>query len=332
MPTLYAAMEDSLLVATGGDDWRADRRLTDVEGRLECVDASPGAPGRVFCGTFEGGLRRSEDGGDTWERVGGDAIASDAVTSVTVSPRDPEEVWAGTEPSAIYRSVDGGDTWERKDGLTDLPSASGWSFPPRPHTHHARWIEVDPAEPDHLYVGVEAGALVQTHDAGATWEDRVPTSRRDNHSMATHPDAPGRAYAAAGDGYAETRDGGETWAHPQEGLDHRYVWSVAVDPGDPDTRLVSAASGANAAHRRGESYVYRRTGEEPWERVGDGLPIGQGVYRPVLSAGDAPMEVYAASNRGLFRTADAGATWSRLDVEWPDAYGDQTVRGFVALS
>ena len=334
MPTLYAAMEDALLIATGDDDWRADRRLGDLGGRLECVAASAAATRRIFCGSFEGGLRRSEDGGDTWERVGEGTIESDAVTSVTVSPRDPEEVWVGTEPSAVYRSTDGGDSWERKGGLTELPSSSEWSFPPRPHTHHVRWIEVDPADPDHLYVGIEAGALVQTRDAGETWEDRVSTSRRDNHSLATHPDAPERAYAAAGDGYAETRDGGETWAHPQEGLDHRYVWSVAVDPGDPDTRLVSAASGANRAHRSGnaESYVYRKTGDEPWERLEyEGLPTGEGVLRPVLAAGDAPMECYAASNRGLFRTADAGDTWSRLPIEWPEAFERQTVRGFVAI-
>ena len=334
MPTLYAAMEDALLIATGGDgDWRAERRLGDSDGRFECVAASPGAPERAFCGTFEDGLRRSEDGGETWERVSPDVIESDAVTSATVSPRDPDEVWVGTEPSAVYRSTDGGDSWERKEGLTDLPSSSQWSFPPRPSTHHVRWIEVDPADPDHLYVGIEAGALVQTHDAGETWEDRVETSRFDNHSLTTHPDAPGRAYAAAGDGYAETTDGGEAWAHPQEGLDHRYVWSVAVDPGDPDTRLISAASGANAAHRVGESYVYRKVGDDPWGRLDyEGLPTGDGVFRPVLAAGDTPMEFYAASNRGLFRTADAGDTWSRLAVDWPEAFVDQTVRGFAVIA
>ncbi|MFB6129412.1 MAG: WD40/YVTN/BNR-like repeat-containing protein [Salinigranum sp.] len=333
MVTLLVAMEDSLLVATGDDgDWRAERRSIGTSERIECVAAAPSKPGRIFCGTLGGGLRRSEDGGETWVRIAADAVESAAVTSVAVSPRDPDEVWVGTEPSAVYRSLDGGDTWWRRGEPTDLPSASGWSFPPRPHTHHVRWIEVDPAAPDHLYVSIEAGALIQTRDAGETWVDRVPSSRRDNHSLATHPEAPGRAYAAAGDGYAETRDAGETWVHPQEGLDHRYVWSVAVDPGDPDTRLVSAARGPQSAHSAGsaESYVYRRTGDDPWERVA-GLPSGEGVLRPVLAAGHAPMELYAASNRGLFRTGDAGGEWTRLDVSWPAAFERQAVRGLVTL-
>ena len=37
-------------------------------------------------------------------------------------------------------------------------------------------------------------------------------------------------------------------------------------------------------------------------------------------------EFYAASNAGLFRSVDAGLTWERLDLPWPDAYRRQRVR------
>ena len=364
---MYVAMQNAVLAVErdgdeGGHGGEWSRRQGLDGFRLECTAASPDAPDRAFCGTFEAGLRRTTDGGETWHRVG-DGIEPDAVMSVAVSPDDPDEVWVGTEPSRVYRSTDGGETWTERPGLTDLPSASSWSFPPRPHTHHVRWIEPDPADPAHLYVSVEAGALVQTRDRGETWADRAPSSRRDNHSLATHPDAPGRAYAAAGDGYAETTDGGETWTHPQEGLDHRYVWSVAVDAGDPDVRLVSAARGPRSAHTadRAESYVYRCVGDDPWARVGigagvdgeasptppragetgdggdgaggddaSGLPTGEGVTRYVLDSGDAG-EFFAASNAGLFRSTDAGRTWERLRVDWPDAFTDRTAQGLAVV-
>jgi len=327
MPT-YAALRNAVLSVTEGG---TVERLTDRD--VECLAAHPDHPDRVFVGTFESGLQRSTDAAGSFRRVG-ESIDSDAVTAVAVLPEDPEEVWVGTEPSAVYRSTDGGATFDRVEGLLDVPSRSEWSFPPRPETHHVRWLAVDPHDPDRVYVAVEAGALVVTPDRGATWLDRPEGSRRDNHSLATHADAPGRVYSAAGDGYAESTDYGESWAHPQSGLDHRYVWSVAVDPGDPDTVLVSAASGAGDAHGHGgpdraESYVYRRRGDS-WTRVGgDGLQTGEGVLRAVLAPGSADGEVSALTNHGLFRTSDAGDSWARVDLRWPARYERQSARGLV---
>ena len=337
MDRLYAALPGSVAVVDVGPDSTASVVRTTAphpEASIQCVAASPLDPDVVCCGTADHGLFRSEDAGETWRPVEG--ISQERVTSVTATVvddssdpgRDDDRVawWAGTEPSRVYRSLDG-ETWTEREGLTDLPSSSSWAFPPRPHTHHVRWIEVDPHDPDHLYVAVEAGALVTTHDGGETWEDRVEGSRRDTHSMATHPDAPGRAYCAAGDGYAETIDGGETWDPVQEGLDHRYCWSVVVDPADPDHRLVSAARGAMTAHRAGsaETYVYRKRGEEPWTRV-EGLPTGDGVTRYVLAVGDEGF--YALSNAGLFRSDGRDETWDRLPITVDD---DATVSGLVAV-
>jgi photosystem II stability/assembly factor-like uncharacterized protein len=338
MVTAYVPLEEALFVVDGlpEEPTRSAPRLADH--RPDCVAVHPDRPERVLVGTSDSGVWHSTDGAGSFERVGAETL-HDRVTSLAANPRDPDELWAGTEPSAVYRSTDGGRTWTEREGLTGLDSAASWSFPPRPHTHHVRWIEPDPADPTHLYVGIEAGALVQTHDRGETWEDRVEGSgsRRDNHSLATHPDAPDRAWVAAGDGYAETTDGGETWDHPQAGLDHRYCWSVAVDAEDPGTVLVSAASGARAAHTRGDAYAYRkqeRWGEEGereprWERADDGLSPGD-TLRPVLAAGDEGGEFYAASNHGLFRTTDAGDGWERLRP-WPEGFGEQTVRGLAVV-
>ena len=356
MITCYAASRAGVLVVRGLD---ADGEAASAGGRseppadytlrrddVECLDAASAAPDRVFCGTFEGGLRRSTDAGDTWARVG-EATLPAAVTSVTVAPQDPAVVYAGTEPSGVYRSTDGGVTWTELPGLTDLPSAAEWSFPPRPDTHHVRWIEVDPADPDHLYVAVEAGALVQTRDGGDTWAERAVSARRDTHSMAIHPDRPAVVRAVAGDGYAESRDAGETWTYPQAGLHHRYCWSVAVDPGDPGRVLVSSAAGARRAHtpESAASYLYRRAdgtddrddasggdGTVEWERLADaGVPTGEGVLRATLASGVDDGDIFALTDRGLFRSRDGGEQFREVDVAWPDAFRDRTTRGLAVV-
>ncbi len=347
--TLYAALEDRLLVV-GETTGTAEERMPGE--RLESVAASPAAPERVFVGTVETGLRRSVDGGHTWETA---LATDDRVTAVTVSPHDPDVVWAGTEPSAVYRSTDGGATWTERPRLTDLDSADRWSFPPRPHTHHVRWIAVHPEEPGRLYVAIEAGALVRTPDGGATWIDHPTGARRDNHTLATHPAAPDRVYAAAGDGYAESGDAGDSWTYPQDGLDHRYVWGLAVDPRDPDRVVVSAATGARDAHDTGgASYVYRTVtadgdgsddgsanGADPdgdgtgagsegghggWALAMEGLPGPEGLARTVLAADDEGF--YALTNHGLFRSPE-GAVWELMPLSWPA--GDRLPRGLAVV-
>jgi len=351
---LYAAYDDGLRVVDP-DTGDVDERLADRA--VECLSVTPGFEGdaesadperpasrrpdadaRVLAGTFDAGLFRSVDGGETFERAAAESLGPggsgpDAVTAVATSPHDSSVVWVGTEPSRVYRSTDGGETVEPVGGLTDVPSAAEWSFPPRPDTHHVRWIEPCPADPDRWFVGVEAGALVVTPDGGETWVDRPEGSRRDNHALATHPDAPDRVYAAAGDGFAESADRGHTWRVVDEGLAHGYVWGLAVDPGDPETALVSAASGANAAHRRGEAYLYRRTtdrtdearaggdstGGPRFERLDDrGMPTGAGTFRAVLASGREAGEVWALHDEGLYRTRDAGDSFDRVPADLPE--------------
>ncbi len=196
-------------------------------------------------------------------------------------------VFAGTEPSALFRSEDAGATWRELSALRQLPSAPTWSFPPRPYTSHVRWITPDPLVPGRIFVAIEAGALVRSLDGGETWEDRKPDGPYDTHTLAMHRLAPDRLYSAAGDGFMrpgngflESRDGGETWQRPDDGLEHHYLWSVAVDPADPNTMVISAASGPRQAHdpASAESAIYRRTG---------GGRMAAGARRTARAAGTA---------------------------------------------
>jgi hypothetical protein len=44
-------------------------------------------------------------------------------------------------------------------------------------------IELDANNPDYVYVAIEAGALVQSHDGGDTWIDRVDQAPYDTHTL-----------------------------------------------------------------------------------------------------------------------------------------------------
>ena len=327
---LVAARERIVGRTRNGSEWQSF--TTTPAGSLECLAINQDTTDRIWCGSFEDGLFHSVDGGTSFQQRGESVLESASVTSIAISPSNPETILVGTEPSNLYRSDSGGDDWEHVTDFSSIGSRDEWSFPPRPETHHVRWIAFHPTNPNHWYIGIEAGAFLVTTDGGETWTDRPPGSRRDNHWMATHPAVPDRVYAAAGDGYAESLDGGHTWSHPQEGLSHRYVWSVAVDPGDPETRLVSAAKSARQAHWKAsaDAVIYRRTDQDEWQQITDDvLPTGNGVRRYVLTSGTEPGEFAVAGNEGVFISTDSGESWNSIPGTWDLEESEAPVRGVV---
>ncbi|MDR7423497.1 MAG: hypothetical protein QN159_13665 [Armatimonadota bacterium] len=309
--------------------------MRQLEGRpLRCVAADPRHPERIYAGTEGQGLWRSTDGGRTWAPSGAGEIGPN-VTAVAAAPGTddrPGAVYAGSEPSAVFRSTDGGETWQESRAFRRLPSARTWSFPPRPETHHVRWIAVDPHDARRVFVAVEAGALVHSEDGGEVWIDRTPDGPYDTHTLALHPLAAGRLYSAAGDGYYESRDDGRSWQSPEAGLRHGYLFGIAVDPADPEAVVVSAASGPGRAYTAAaaSTYIYVRRGNGAWTLAREGLPDPTGTTISVLATHrDRPHTVYAANNRGLFRSRDAGARWEPIDVPWSEPFREQHVQGLV---
>jgi len=325
--TLYVGLARELLVIDPSQPSRPRRKLEGL--RISSVAVDPHQPERVYCGTYDRGLWRSTDRGETWEHVA-TAVRNPHVQSVAVSPVDQRAgtgvVFAGTEPSELYRSDDGGESWRDLTTLRDLPSSSTWSFPPKPETHHVRWIAPHPTTPGQIFVAIEAGALVQTPDGGETWQDRVPGGPYDTHTMLIHPDRPDRLISAAGDGFFVSPDRGQTWHQPEDGLPWRYCWGLAVDPNDPDTILMSVAPGAGRGHGRREvarATVVGRRGDEAWQILSDGLPDPDGTTLSVLVADpDNTGTFYALNNTGLYRSMNSGTSWERLDVPWKDEYRD----------
>src|ERR687888_1775615 len=266
---LLIAMEDSVLMfESSKTGWK--KVCESLKGtHPQCIAFDPNNPNRAYCGTFGGGLWKTDDGGQSWDSIGKEAISSSDVMSVSVSSlergngkRGFNTIYVGTEPSAFYRSDDGGESWDKMSSLNNLSSSSSWSFPPRPWTSHVRWIESDKTQPGYVYAAIEAGALVQSHDGGKTWIDKVKGGPYDTHTLATHKKMPGRLYSAAGDGYFESYDYGQTWKRSTTAVlrHHGYLFGLAVDSGDPQTIIVSASQWARQAHflEAAESVVYRR--------------------------------------------------------------------------
>jgi hypothetical protein len=288
------------------------------------IAADPHVAGRAWCCTARGGVFRTDDDGATWRHAG---LADERLMTIAASPAAEGLLWAGTEPSAVWRSDDGGDNWKRTRSLDELPSSSEWAFPPRPDTHHVRWIACQPDRPQRLWVAVEAGALITSDDGGRSWRDRVAGGPYDTHELAIHPAAPTTLRVAAGDGYYESDDGGTSWSRPDAGLDIAYMRSVAIDPARADVVIISGASGPRTAYVAGVSdgRIYRREAADEWRPVDD-WPRDNGGIAPLLIPGRTPDEFFAADERGVHRSGDGGVNWAMIA---PFATTPQHLRGLT---
>ena len=322
---LYAATGDAVARIDLTGEGAAGAQLMLRGSGAVCIAVDPHDRRRLYAGTFDDGVWISDDGGESWrEPETGPQDRRVLALAVSRSHRTPEGsvVYAGTEPTNLHRSEDAGRTWQPLPALLELPSASSWSFPGRPWTHHVRTIALHVSDPDWLLVGVELGGVMRSRDGGATWEDHNPRARQDAHRLLTHPLAPQRVYEAAGDGIALSDDGGSTWELIGRDLDRHYAWAATVDAFDPGLWYVVLSRSPFAAHGSGDGQArVVRLREGRWEPAGawgESEELRRMPYA-LATPPDGPGAVVAGLRGGtLLLSRDAAVSWERLPVVLPD--------------
>lgn len=310
----------------------------------QCVAVDPQNENVIYCGTNKDGLLKSEDGGSNWITIGNNApskIKSKTITALAINSlktvNGNSVIYVGTEPSELYYSNDKGETWHEFTGIQLLPSKNHWSFPPRPMTHHVRFITTSYSNENYLGIAIEAGAFIYTTNHGETWNDRPAESPTDIHTLLTHPKSPKKLYAACGDGfynrkysYAESENEGQNWQYMSTGLkNHPYAYSMAVNSKDPYDRIISAAKSPSHAHSIDKySAVYRKQGNSSWIEITNGLP--EKASNPYLAADPTEFgKFYAMNNYGIYHLTNGSYKWEKLELDWLEKYIDQRPSCFL---
>ncbi|MEW6581332.1 MAG: YCF48-related protein [Actinomycetota bacterium] len=208
----------------------------DGDDAMNLARASGGAP--VWVAGHEV-LKRSADGGATWEALRPAGLPGLDLHGFAVRPGHPREIATAVAGQGLYRSADGGASFRLASrdvgpsvfGLTFTAGGmlvaadvargvvasrdGGRSFTTLVTGAGFVSVAAHPGRPGWVLAAGEAG-LVQSHDGGRRW--RTTTVVGPVAAVAAAPGAPQRAYAVAADArvYA-TRDGGRSWATVGEG-------------------------------------------------------------------------------------------------------------------
>jgi hypothetical protein len=253
-----------------------------------------------FAGTFTsdglGGVYRTVDGGVTWHLVRS-GLTNLRAPVVTTGPAGDGSLYAATGRESflnagLARSRDGGASWQSLTRPYEFEAVSA--------------LLVDPIDADLLYATAPSySSVFRSEDGGATWRptDLLPAGAR---VIRVDPREATALWAMGSQALYHESHGGQWQEMPTPGGPLLTLRDFTVDAHDPAVLWLAGADGTPSSAR-----LFRSgDGGQTWTRRDSGL-LG-GVVTSFAFDPAAPDTLYAATDAGLFRSVDAGVSWTAV--------------------
>jgi photosystem II stability/assembly factor-like uncharacterized protein len=224
----------------------------------------------------EGGVFKSEDGGEHWKLL--DDTKKFSVRSIAVAPSDSNFLIAGSanddqKMNGVFRSTDTGKSWERisPEGDKEIRNIESIAISPRDTniiyvgTWHLPWkttngganwkqtgykangviddsdifgISVDPTNPNLVFLNACSG-IYRSNNGGDKWAKipGIPFSARRSYALLPHPTMPNVLFAGTSEGLWRSKDGGKRWMLLTS--KSVVIRSIVVTPDKPERVLIA---------------------------------------------------------------------------------------------
>ncbi len=253
-------------------------------GRSVAITGIPSKPLTFFVGYTGGGLWRTEDAGISYHNVSDGHFTSSSVGAIAVAPSDPNVVYIGMGEAPVrgVMTVHGDGVYKSTDG------GDTWKHMGLDRTRQISSVQVHPSDHNIVYVGAQGSpyganderGVYRSMDGGETWELVLHLDENTGVSdLSIDVTNPRVLYAAF-------------WEH------RRYPW--IVDSGGENSSIYKSVDGGDT-----------------WEKLTNGLPKFMGKIGVAVSPANNKRvwAIVEAEDGGLFRSDDAGKTWTNINKE-----------------
>jgi photosystem II stability/assembly factor-like uncharacterized protein len=252
----------------------------------------------------------TRDGGETWELLMSATTMGD---ELAYDPHDPDHLILVSERTVLYESWDGGRTWEE--------------LAPNFYSTRIPDIEVSVEDGGTLYTSIfgiglsalphldQLEATLGTPEIENTW-DHLYSSSDYAYDIELDPDGSGVVYASYSPKIFEdhasllmrdpTKEEGEDWSEMLRVPGASGITSIAIDRERPDNMYVGVTGD-------GGTIYATKDGGETWDVLSDDLTFST-IHEMAIDPTDDGTVYAAPWGGGMWRSADAGSTWERMDV------------------
>jgi photosystem II stability/assembly factor-like uncharacterized protein len=315
--SLVASPSDSNLLYLGTSDgqifrskdaartWQRLRPGLERRGlSVDHIVIDPRDTNTVYAGAWavardeQGGVFRSEDGGEHWKMLDGTKGLS--VRSLTMAPSDSNFLIAGSandDPrlNGVYRSTDAGKKWERISPVgdkeirniesvavdprnTNIMYIGTWHLPWKTTDAGVSWkqtgykavgmiddsdifgISVNPTNGEQVYINACSG-IYRSGSAGEKWVKipGIPFSARRTYKLLVHPSNPKIIFAGTSEGLWRSKDDGKKWMLLTSKT--LVIRSIVVTPDNPNRVLIATDDlGIRTSENLGDDFADSNVG------------------------------------------------------------------------
>jgi len=254
-------------------------------------------------------LFKSMDRGETWTKIFDE---SNDLNSIAIDPVASSTLYVGAfsaaTPAGIFKSTDAGTSWSNV-------SPPGFDA--------CEILGIDPSDPAVVYaggcptVGRSQTPLFRSSNGGTSWTATgagLPTDSLPLLAFAIAPSLPTTIYAGSFDGVFRSVDSGAHWFSATFGPGSTTnLRALAVDPRSSSTAYAGAAAEPFIA----QAGIFKTwdSGTSWWEPTDlENVAVNSIVIDP-----SSPDTVYLGTGNGVFKSMDAGGSWSPVDSGLPPA-------------